>query len=341
MRLIKLITGVALLFSLSEARDQLKIVGSSTVFPFASNVAEEFSAISRYTTPIVESTGTGGGMKLFCNSNSLNSPDIANASRRMKIKEFHQCDRNGVDDITEVMFGYDGIVLAQSIENEKINLSKKEILLAVAEKVPSKDGSSIIKNPYTHWNQINPKLPNREIRVYGPPVSSGTRDAFEEMILEYQTQDMKVYRDAGLKGFRVIRKDGHYVPSGENDNLIIQKLSKDKAAIGIFGYSFLTENEDKVAAVSINEIEPTVETIASKEYPIARSLYFYIKNSHKKEIKALDAYVDLFISEDMIGEDGILSEIGLIPLDEETITKVQENFNTQKKLTIEELKHHH
>jgi phosphate transport system substrate-binding protein len=319
-----------------EARDQLRIVGSSTVYPFSSLVAEELGSVSKYPTPVVESTGTGGGMKLFCDSNDENSPDVTNASRRMKIKEFYECNRNGVDDITEVMFGFDGIVLAQSGDTEALNLSKQEVLLAVAKLVPNKEGTALIDNPYTHWNQINPALPNRQITVYGPPMSSGTRDAFEEMMLEYQTQEMKVYRDAGLKGYRIIRTDGVYVPSGENDNLIVQKLTKNKAAIGIFGYSFLMENEDKISPVTIEGISPDPETIATQQYPISRSLYFYIKNSHNY-IEAQKAYVDLFISDDMIGEDGILMEIGLIPLTEVVKMDVQEHTEKRVKLTLEDL----
>jgi phosphate transport system substrate-binding protein len=338
MKLIKKLSLVGLLvFGASlEARDQLRIVGSSTVYPFSSMVAEEFGAVSKYQTPIVESTGTGGGMKLFCAGATDNTPDITNASRRMKIKEFHLCNRNGVDDITEIMFGYDGIVLAQSIDTEKLNLSKQEILLAVAAKVPNKNGSGLIDNPYKYWNEINQSLPKREIIIYGPPKSSGTRDAFEEMVLEYQTQDLKVYRDAGLKGYRMVRTDGVYVPSGENDNLIVQKLSKNKSAIGIFGYSFLIENDDKVAPVTIGGFEPTPESIASKEYPISRSLYFYVKNSHKY-IEAQGAYMDMFVSDDIIGEDGILTEIGLIPLTQDEVKKAQKNSKSRTKLTLEVL----
>jgi len=195
-----------------HARDQLKVVGSSTVYPFSSYVAEEFGSVSRYPTPVVESTGTGGGMKLFCSGNGLDTPDITNASRRIKVKEFHYCERNGVSDITEYMFGYDGIVIAQSNDNETFSISKRELLLAVAKLVPNKDETALIDNPYTYWNQINPELPKRKIVIYGPPLSSGTRDAFEEIVMQYQTEEMKVYRDAGLKGYRIIRSDGVIYP---------------------------------------------------------------------------------------------------------------------------------
>lgn len=314
------------------ARDQIKIVGSSTVYPFSSYVAEEFGSVSRYPVPIVESTGTGGGMKLFCAGNEMSTPDIVNASRRMKIKELNLCLRNGVKDITEVMFGYDGIVIAQSNSNEGMNLSMEELLLAVAKQVPDASGNKLIPNPYTSWKQINPELPDRKITVYGPPVSSGTRDAFEEIVMQYQTEEMKVYRDAGLKGYRVIRTDGVYIPSGENDNLIVKKLEKDKTALGIFGYSFLAENEDVINAVSIGGVEPAPEKIASKEYPISRSLFFYAKNSHVKQVPGMKEYMEMFLDEEIVGFDGLLTEMGLIPLTEENLSESLIGLNEQQKL---------
>lgn len=305
----------------AHARDQVKIVGSSTVYPFASFVAEEFGSVSRYPTPVVESTGTGGGMKLFCTDNSMDSPDITNASRRIKIKELNLCHRNGVDNVTEVMFGYDGIVVAQANKNTEMNISKRELLLALAKKVPNKAGSGLIDNPYFYWSDINPDLPKRKITVYGPPISSGTRDAFEEIVMQYQTEEMKVYRDAGLKGYRVVRSDGVYIPSGENDNLIVKKLTKDTEALGIFGYSFLAENEDMIQGIQIDEVEPTADAIASKAYPISRSLFFYVKNDHIEKVPAMKEYIEMFLNPEIIGEEGLLTEIGLIPMDEESIEK--------------------
>ena len=302
-----------------QARDQVKIVGSSTVYPFASFVAEEFGSVSRYPTPVVESTGTGGGMKLFCTDNSLSSPDITNASRRIKIKEFNLCERNGVTNITEVMFGYDGIVIAQAKANKAFNISKLELLLALAKKVPNKEGTALVDNPYRYWDQINPSFPHRKISIYGPPISSGTRDAFEEIVMQYQTEDMKVYRDAGLKGYRVIRSDGVYIPSGENDNLIVKKLSKDTMALGIFGYSFLAENDDMIKGIQIDGVSPTAEAIASKEYPVSRSLFFYVKNDHIEKVPAMKEYIEMFLNTEIIGEDGLLSEIGLIPMNSKLI----------------------
>lgn len=336
----KKIVVVAALFSLigfSHARDQIKIVGSSTVYPFSSYVAEEFGSVSRYPTPVVESTGTGGGVKLFCSDNTMDSPDIVNASRRIKIKEFYLCERNGVKNITEIMFGYDGIVLAQSIENKNLNISKHDLMLAVIKKVPNKDGSALIDNPYHFWNEINPKLPKRKISIYGPPISSGTREAFEEIVLQYQTEEMKVYRDAGLKGYHMLRADGVYIPSGENDNLIVQKLNKDKVALGIFGYSFLVENEDSIKGVQIDGINPTKSAISSKEYPISRSLYFYTKNDHAAEVPAMKEYIAMFLSDDLVGEEGLLAEIGLIPMKQDVLDALRSKVEPLPNLTVAEL----
>jgi len=337
MKNLLLILGVVATISSVAARDQIKIVGSSTVYPFSSYVAEEFGSVSRYPTPVVESTGTGGGMKLFCSDNSINSPDITNASRRIKIKELNLCHRNGVTNITEAMFGYDGIVLAQSNETKPISITKQELLLAVAKLVPSKSQDKLVANPYQFWDQINSKLPHRKISIYGPPVSSGTRDAFEEMVLQYQTEEMKVYRDAGLKGYRIIRSDGVYIPSGENDNLIVKKLTKDKQALGIFGYSFLIENEDMLSGVKIDDVEPTAENIASKQYPISRSLFFYIKNDHIKHVPAMKEYTEMFLNVDLIGEEGLLTEIGLIPLSGDEINQSTKNVTSLHKLSLSQL----
>lgn len=322
----------------ANARDQIRIVGSSTVYPFSSFVAEEFGSVSRYPTPVVESTGTGGGMKLFCSGNTIDTPDITNASRRIKIKELNLCNRNGVKNITEVLFGYDGIVLAQSNDNPEIKLSKRELLLAVAKLVPDESGNKLIDNPYTHWNQINPTLPNRKIAIYGPPLSSGTRDAFEEIVMQYQTEEMKVYRDAGLKGYRVIRSDGVYIPSGENDNLIVKRLARHTEAVGIFGYSFLIENEDVIAGIAIDDVYPEAENIADKSYPISRSLYFYIKNDNAEKISSINEFVDMFLNEDIIGEDGLLQELGLIPLSQDERDVSLEIVSSQELLSMDDLK---
>lgn len=319
------------------AREQVKIVGSSTVYPFSSFVAEEFGSVSRYPTPVVESTGTGGGMKLFCMGNSMDTPDIVNASRRIKIKEFQFCNRNGVKKITEVMFGYDGIVIAQSKSDSDLAFTKKELLLAVAKLVPNKSGDGLIENPYQYWDEINSKLPHRKISIYGPPISSGTRDAFEEIVMQYQTEEMKVYRDAGQKGYRQIRSDGIYIPSGENDNLIVKKLTKDTDAIGIFGYSFLEENSDVIKGINVDGVAPTSETISNKSYPISRSLFFYVKNDRLDEIPAIQEYVDMFMNSEIVGEEGLLSEIGLIPMQKNLIDKNAKKVSERQSIKLEEL----
>lgn len=341
---IALLAASALAVSL-QARDQIKIVGSSTVYPFSSAVAEELGATTKYPTPVVESTGSGGGMKLFCAGNGMDTPDITNASRRMKAKEVKLCTKNGVTDITEAVIGFDGIAFAQSKANKPFNVTKKQLLLAVAKEVPSKDGKSLIANPYKKWSDIDASLPNREITIYGPPKSSGTRDAFEDMILKGQTKKMSVYTDIykktgnkTYKKYKLIRTDGVYVPSGENDNLIVSKLDKNREAFGIFGYSFLMENEDKVQGAKVNGVFPTPAAISSGEYPISRSLFFYIKNSHTSKVPAMNAYVDMFMSEDMIGPDGILGEIGLIALPDARRAEIQSSISKRAKHTLDAYK---
>ena len=338
----------AILTTALSARDQIKIVGSSTVYPFSSSVAEELGSTTKFPTPVVESTGTGGGMKLFCSGADINTPDIANASRRIKDKELKMCEQNGVTDITEALIGFDGIAIAQDSKVASFNVTKAQLALAVAEQVPSKDGKSLIANPYKKWSDIDATLPDREIIAYGPPKSSGTRDSFEELVLQHVFEKMDVYTNLykadekankKYKAYSVIRTDGAYVESGENDNLIVQKLTKNEAAIGIFGYSFLEENKDKVVGLSIDNTLPTAETISSGKYPVARSMFFYIKNAHAKDVKPLKDYANLFMSEKMIGEDGILGELGLIVLPEEERTAARTKVMNSEKLTLEMLKH--
>ena len=338
----------ALLATTLSARDQIKIVGSSTVYPFSSSVAEEFGATTKFPTPVVESTGTGGGMKLFCAGAGIDTPDITNASRRMKDKELQTCEENGVTDITEALIGFDGIAIAQSAGVKSFNVTKAQLALAVAEEVPSKDGKTLIKNPYKKWSDIDASLPNRDIIVYGPPKSSGTRDSFEELVMQHIFEKMPVYTDLfkadetankKYKAYSVVRTDGVYVESGENDNLIVQKLTKNDAAVGIFGYSFLAENKDKVVGLSIDNVLPTAETIASAKYPVARSTYFYIKNQHAKEVPALKEYANLFMSEKMIGKEGILTELGLIPLTDDVRAAARTKVMNSEKVTVESLKH--
>lgn len=321
----------------AQQRQQIRIVGSSTVYPFSSYVAEEFGETTGFRTPIVESTGSGGGHKLFYAGVGGQHPDITNSSRRMKLSELEKNQENGVEEIVEIKIGFDGIAVCQNKANAPLNLTIEQLTLAVAEKVPV-DGK-LVENPYTMWNQIEPTLPKRKILVLGPPTTSGTRDAFHELVMHVGAKSIGGYpKDAkGKVKYQNIRQDGVWVDSGENDNLIVQKLTKDPTAIGIFGYSFLEENSDRVAASKINEVLPNPDTVSSGKYPVSRSLFFYVKKAHIGKVKGLKEFVDLFVSDLMIGDEGILTSIGLIPLPEAEREKVQQNWNDQVKLTASEL----
>ncbi len=296
------------------ANEQIRIVGSSTVYPFSSYVAEQFGQTTRFQTPIVESTGSGGGHKLFGAGVGPDTPDLTNSSRKMKVSELKRAQQNKVEKITEAVIGYDGIAIAQHADNDPIDISLEELTLAVAAEVPAPEGGDkLVSNPYKRWNEIADRLPDREIKFYGPPTTSGTRDAFEELAMEAATKEMAAYDE----GYTKVRQDGHWVDAGENDNLIVQKLTKDQDAFGVFGFSFLDENRDKIQGSSIGGVEPRPETISSGEYPLSRSLYFYVKNDHVGEVPGLMDYVKLFMSDDMIGPNGALKRIGLVPLPED------------------------
>lgn len=324
------VMGVA---GVAQAREQLRIVGSSTIYPFASYVVEEFGATTDYQTPVIESTGSGGGLKLFCEGVGEDTPDITNASRRIKTSEFERCQQNGVTDITEAVIGYDGIAFAESSSNEPIDLSREQIFLALAAKVPQ-DGK-LVDNPYQKWSDIDPSLPDREISVYGPPTTSGTRDAFEELVMEAASEDMSAY---GGDGYTDIRSDGAYIDAGENDNLIVKRLAEDTKAFGIFGYSFLEENTDTLIGASIDGVAPTPDAISSGEYPVSRSLFFYIKNQHAESVPAMYEYANLFMTEKMIGPMGYLKGLGLIPLPEEMRSEQRQAVENQEKLELADLK---
>jgi phosphate transport system substrate-binding protein len=317
---------------MAQARDQVKIVGSSTIFPFSSYVAEELGATTKFPAPVVESTGSGGGHKLFGAGLGAGTPDIANSSRRIKASELETAVKNGVTDITEAFIGYDGIAVAQNKANPDINLTLEELAMGVVAEVP-KDGK-LVPNPYTKWNQIASHLPDRKIVIYGPPSSSGTRDVLEELVVEKVCSKIDGYP----KGYKNIRSDNGYVPSGENDNLIVQRLEKDKDAFGIFGFSFLDENRDTISGASIGGVAPSPEAIASNTYPLARSLYFYIKNAHYDTVPGLKEYVELFMSDKMIGTNGLLKAIGLVPLPDDTRAQARKDVLDRKKLTLDCLK---
>ena len=303
------------------ARDNIEVVGSSTVYPFSTVVAERYGRSTGKATPKIESTGSGGGMKLFCSGVGTNYPDITNSSRRIKMSEFKKCQKNGVKDVIEVQIGYDGIVIANSVDAKSINLSRKDIFLALAAKVPGDTEGSLIDNPYTNWKQINPSLPDIDIEVLGPPPTSGTRDAFVELGMEGGCKKIawiaalkKTDKNTYKQVCHTVREDGRYIEAGENDNLIVQKLEANPAALGIFGFSFLDQNADKVQGASIESIEPTFESIADKSYPISRPLFFYVKKAHVGVVPGMMGYLKEFTSERAWGVEGYLAEKGMIPL---------------------------
>ena len=314
-----------------SARDYIAIVGSSTVYPFTTTVAEQFGKGGKFKTPKVESTGTGGGFKLFCSGVGVQYPDISNASRAIKASEVETCARNGVKDIVEVKVGYDGIVLANSKKSSLFKVSRREVFLALAKNVPDPaNPTALVANPYKTWNQINKALPADKIEVLGPPPTSGTRDAFVELVMEEGCQTFSWIKT--LKGVdegrfkRVcdsIREDGGYVEAGENDNLIVQKLEANPKALGIFGYSFLEENVSKIEGSFVDGVEPNFDNIASGKYPVSRPLFIYVKKAHLGVIPGLKEFVAEYVSDRSMGSEGYLSDKGLIPLSPGEAAKVR------------------
>jgi phosphate transport system substrate-binding protein len=313
------------------ARDYISIVGSSTVYPFSTVVAEQFGRSTKFKTPKVESTGSGGGIKLFCAGVGVQHPDIANSSRRIKASEVAECARNGVKDIIEVKIGFDGIVLANAVNAAPLSVTRQEIYLALAKQVPDPKGSeALVANPYQKWSDVNPKLPAKTIEVLGPPPTSGTRDAFVELAMEGGCKAYKwiaVVKDQDEAKFKAmchtIREDGRYVEAGENDNLIVQKLKANPAAVGIFGYSFLDQNADSVKGSPVDGKQPTFEAIASGAYPVSRPLYVYVKKAHVDAIPGMREYLAEFTSAKAMGDTGYLADKGLIPLPEKDLEAVQ------------------
>lgn len=322
----------------AAGRDTISIVGSSTVYPFATVVAEKFGKKTSFNTPKIESTGSGGGMKLFCTGIGLSTPDVTNSSRAMKKSEYDKCVKNGVVDITEVKIGYDGIAIANSRKATQMTLTRKDLFLALAEQVPNPDGSeTLVQNPYKTWKDINPALPNSKIEVLGPPPTSGTRDAFAELALEggcKQIGWIKAMKKKDKKAYKTVchtvREDGLYIDAGENDNLIVQKLEKNPNALGIFGFSFLEQNDDKVQGSLVEGTVPEFESIADGSYPISRPLFFYVKNAHIKSIPGMKEYLKEFTSEAAMGDEGYLLDKGLIPLSEGERSALRDNVGSGK-----------
>ena len=327
------VLGAAAVSGQALARDSIYIVGSSTVFPFATTVAENFGRTTEFKTPKIESTGSGGGMKLFCAGVGVEHPDITNASRRMKVSEFEACQANGVNEVVEVKIGYDGIAMANAKSADQLDLSLRDIFLALAKDVPNPDGSeTLVPNPYKTWKEVNSDLPDIAIEVLGPPPTSGTRDAFAELAMEggCKTFDwIKAMKDEDKGKYKAvchaIREDGSYVEAGENDNLIVQKLEANPKAVGIFGFSFLDQNTDKIQGSKVAGIEPTFDSIASGDYPVSRSLYFYVKKAHVGTIPGIEEYVAEFTSDAAWGPEGYLADKGLIPLPDDMRADVAAN----------------
>lgn len=334
----------ALLAGTAQAatRDYISIVGSSTVYPFATVVAEQFGKTSDFKTPKIESTGSGGGLKLFCAGVGVEHPDITNASRRIKKSEVEKCAANGVADVVEVKVGYDGIVLANAKTAKVYNLSRKDVFLALAKKVPdpNKEGE-LIDNPYMTWKDVNPDLPAAKIEVLGPPPTSGTRDAFAELAMEGGCKKfdwIKAMKKKDKKKYKAlchgVREDGAYIEAGENDNLIVQKLEKNPNALGIFGFSFLDQNGDKVQGSQMDGVDPTFENIADGSYPVSRPLYFYVKKAHVGTIPGINEYLAEFTSDKAWGDEGYLTDKGMIPMPKDERSKFAADAKSLTPLTL-------
>jgi phosphate transport system substrate-binding protein len=328
--------------SAQAARDFINVVGSSTVYPFTTTVAEKLGRQGRFKTPKVESTGTGGGIKLFCNGVGVQHPDVVNASRRMNASEFATCAKNGVTDILEVKIGFDGLTLAESKRGPSFQLSRKQVYLALAKQVPDPSNpTAMINNPSKTWKDIDPALPAIKIEVLGPPPTSGTRDSFHELYMEAGCRSypwLNTLRGTDEKRFKricnTIREDGAFIEAGENDNLIVQKIEANPNAIGIFGFSFLEENLDQLRGLKIEGVVPTFESIESGQFPAARPLYIYVKKAHIGVIPGLAEFVDEYVSDKALGEEGYLAERGLVPLPKADLARVRADVKAKKSLKI-------
>jgi phosphate transport system substrate-binding protein len=323
----------------ASARDNISIVGSSTVYPFATVVAEQFGKTTSFKTPKIESTGSGGGFKLFCAGVGVEHPDITNASRAMKKSEYDKCQANGVKEIVEVKIGYDGIVVANSKKASPLKLTRKDIFLALAKNVPDPSGAEkLVPNPYKTWKDVNSALPNVNIEVLGPPPTSGTRDAFVELVMEEAAKGFPFIKAMDKNDFKAaahtVREDGAYVEAGENDNLIVQKLNANPDALGIFGFSFLDQNTDTIQGSFVDGVQPTFEAIADGSYPVSRPLFFYVKKAHVGVIPGIQEYLTEFTSEKTWGEDGYLSEKGLIPMPDQERQQYQSDVKALKPLMM-------
>ncbi|MEM7432371.1 MAG: PstS family phosphate ABC transporter substrate-binding protein [Pseudomonadota bacterium] len=324
-----------------SSRDYIYVVGSSTVYPFSTVVAERFGRGSEFKTPKVESTGSGGGLKLFCDGVGVDYPDITNASRAIKATEVELCASNGVEGIVEVKIGYDGIVIANAYGAPQMSVTRAELFLALAKQVPGDAEGELIDNPYQTWADVNPDLPATRIEVLGPPPTSGTRDAFVELAMEGGCKSVdwiKAMKSTDKNRYKeichTIREDGAFVEAGENDNLIVQKLQANPNALGIFGFSFLDQNAEKVKGAAVDGVVPTFDAIADGDYPVSRPLYFYVKKAHVGVIPGLEGFLREFTSERAWGEDGYLSERGLIPMPDEERGQIAADVRNLRPLSL-------
>ena len=323
-----------------SARDYISIVGSSTVYPFTTAVAEQFGkANASFKTPKVESTGTGGGFKLFCSGVGVQYPDISNASRAIKKSEVETCANNGVKEIVEIKIGFDGIVVASSKKTEPMPLTIKDLWLALAKEVPEPGTGKLIANPFKTWKDVNPEMPAKKIEVLGPPPTSGTRDAFVELVMDHGCKEFATIKELEKTDEKkakavcqTIREDGAFIEAGENDNLIVNKLVANPNALGVFGFSFLEENLDKIQGESINGVMPNFENIASGKYAVSRPLFIYVKKAHVGVIPGVKEFIAEFTSEKASGDEGYLSNKGLIPLPAEQRKQVAADANHLKTL---------
>ena len=322
----------------AAARDQIKIVGSSTVFPYSQAAAEEFANKTGKPAPVVESTGTGGGFKVFCGGIGPDFADITGASRAIKDSEVKLCADNGVTDITEALIGYDGLSIAHASSAPEMDLTREQIFKALAAELPDGNGG-FVANPNKKWSDIDASLPAFDIVAFGPPPTSGTRDAFVELVMHEGCKDLPGMADLkkadGDKWNEVcsrMRQDGPFVEAGENDNLIVQRLESDPNAVGIFGYSFLYENADKLKPVLVEDVAPSFDTIADGSYPVSRPLFFYVKNAHRDVIPGMNDFLAEYVSEGALGADGYLAERGLTPLADDKRMEVQKAVTEAKKL---------
>lgn len=303
----------------SRQRSGIWSAGSSTVFPFVTRVAENFARNNPgNASPRVEALGTGGGIQAFCQGVGPTTPDIANASRPMKASEFEMCRKNGVTEIIELKIGYDGIVVATARSGSSFDFKLEDLYKGLAKTVPGQDGQ-FVENPLTRWNQVNPALPNQRIQVYGPPTTSGTRDAFLELGMAPGGKlipAVKAITDSNRFEAltHTLREDGVWVDAGENDNAIVQTLTRTPGSLGVFGFSFLEQNLDTVKAETIDGVAPSADSIADGSYPLARSLYVYVKKAHIGVIPGLELFVSELMSDAAAGRGGYMQDRGLVPL---------------------------